>query len=71
MDELQKMLTNSVITLVGILLALKEMYSLVVAIKTIITQRNDALTSALQYMLALLSDIKAALTRLYQLIKSR
>ena len=71
MDELQKMLTNSVITLVGILLALKEMYSLVVAIKTVITQRNDALTSALKYMLALLSDIKAALTRLYQLIKSR
>ena len=71
MDELQKMLTNPVITLVGILLVLREIHYLVIAIKTLITQRNDALTATSQSALALLSDIKVALTRLYQLIKLR
>ena len=71
MNELQEMLTNFVITLVGILLALREMYSLVVAIKTTITKRNDVLIAVSQSVLAILSDIKTALTRLYQLIKSR
>ena len=71
MDELQKMLTNPVLTLVGILLVLREIHSLMNAIKALITQRNDALTATSQSALALLNDIKAALTRLYQLIKSR
>ena len=71
MDELQKMLTNPVLTLVGILLVLREIHSLVTAIKALITQRNDALTDTSQSMLVLLNDIKTALTRLYQLIKSR
>ena len=71
MDELQKMLTNPVLTLVGILLVLREIHSLVTAIKALITQRNDALTATSQSALVLLSDIKTALTRLYQLIKSR
>ena len=71
MDELQKMLTNPVLTLVGILLVLREIHSLVTAIKALITQRNDALSVASQSALALLNDIKTALTRLYQLIKSR
>ena len=71
MDELQKMLTNPVLTLVGILLVLREIHSLVTAIKALITQRNDALTDTSQSVLVLLSDIKTALTRLYQLIKSR
>ena len=71
MDELQKMLTNPVLTLVGILLVLREIHNLVIAIKTLITQRNDALTAMSQNALALLNDIKTALTRLYQLIKSR
>lgn len=71
MDELQKMLTNPVLTLVGILLVLREIHNLVTAIKTLITQRNDALTATSQSALTLLNDIKTALTRLYQLIKSR
>ena len=71
MDELQKMLTNPVLTLVGILLVLREIHSLVTVIKGLITQRNDALTDMSQSVLVLLSDIKTALTRLYQLIKSR
>ena len=71
MDELQKMLTNPVLTLVGILLVLREIHSLMNAIKALITQRNDALTATSQSALVLLSDIKTALTRLYQLIKSR
>ena len=71
MDEWQKMLTNPVLTLVGILLLLREIHSLVVVIKTLITQRNDALTATSQSALALLSDIKVASTRLYQLIESR
>ena len=71
MDELQKMLTNPVLTLVGILLVLREIHSLVNAIKTLITQRNDALTATSQSALVLLNDIKTALTRLYQLIKLR
>ena len=71
MDELQKMLTNPVLTLVGILLVLREIHNLVTAIKTIITQRNDALAVTSQSALALLNDIKTALMRLYQLIKSR
>ena len=71
MDELQKMLTNPVLTLVGILLVLREIHSLVTAIKALITQRNDALTVASQSALVLLNDIKTALTRLYQLIKLR
>lgn len=71
MDELQKMLTNPVLTLVGILLVLREIHSLVTAIKALITQRNDALIATSQSALALLSDIKTALTRLYQLIKLR
>ena len=71
MDELQKMLTNPVLTLVGILLVLREIHSLMNAIKALITQRNDALTATSQSALALLNDIKTALTRLYQLIKSR
>ena len=71
MDELQKMLTNPVLTLVGILLVLREIHSLVVAIRTLITQRNDALIATSQSVLAMLSDIKTALTRLYQLVESR
>ena len=71
MDELQKMLTNPVLTLVGILLVLREIHNIVTAIKTLIIQRNDTLTVASQSALALLNDIKTALTRLYQLIKSR
>ena len=71
MDELQKMLTNPVLTLVGILLVLREIHSLVVVIRTLISQRNDALTATSQSALALLSDIESALTRLYQLIESR
>ena len=71
MDELQKMLTNPVLTLVGILLVLREIHSLVIAIKTLITQRNDAFIATSQSALAILSDIKTALTRLCQLIKSR
>ena len=71
MDELQKMLTNPVLTLVGILLVLREIHSLVTAIKTLITQRNEALTAASQSALVLLNDIKTALARLYQLIKLR
>lgn len=71
MDELQKMLTNPVLTLVGILLLLREIHSLVLVIKTLITQRNDALTATSQSALALLSGIESALTRLYQLIESR
>ena len=71
MDELQKMLTNPVLTLVGILLVLREIHSLVTVIKALITQRNDALTVTSQSALVLLNDIKTALTRLYQLIKLR
>ena len=71
MDELQKMLTNPVLTLVGILLVLREIHNLVTAIKTLITQRNDTLTVTSQSAMALLNDIKTALARLYQLIKSR
>ena len=71
MDELQKMLTNPVLTLVGILLVLREIHSLVTAIKTLLTQRNDALVATSKDALMLLNDIKTALTRLYQLIKSR
>ena len=71
MDELQKMLTNPVLTLVGILLVLREIHNLVIAIKTLITQRNDTLTVMSQSALAMLDDIKTALTRLYQLIESR
>ena len=71
MDELQKMLTNPVITLVGILLVLREIHSTATAIKTLITQRNDALTATSQSALAMLSDVKTELTRLYQLIESR
>ena len=71
MDELQKMLTNPVLTLVGILLVLREIHSLVTAIKALITQRNDAFTVTSQSALVLLNDIKTALTRLYQLIKLR
>ena len=71
MDELQKMLTNPVLTLVGILLVLREIHSLVIAIKALITQRNEALTVASQSALVLLNDIKTALARLYQLIKLR
>ena len=71
MDEWQKMLANPVLTLVGILLILREIHSLVMVIKALITQRNDALTATSQSALAMLSDIKTALTRLYQLIKSR
>ena len=71
MDELQKMLTNPVLTLVGILLVLREIHNLVIAIKTLITQRNDTLTVTSQSALAMLDDIKTALTRLYQLIESR
>ena len=71
MDELQKMLTNPVLTLVGILLVLREIHSLVTAIKALITQRNDALTVTSQSALVMLNDIKTALTRLYQLIKLR
>ena len=71
MDEWQKMLTNPVLTLVGILLILREIHSLVMVIKALITQRNDALTATSQSALAMLSDIKTALTRLYQLIKLR
>lgn len=71
MEELQKMLTNPVLTLVGILLVLREIHNLVTAIKTLITQRNDALIITSQSALALLNDIKTALTRLYQLIKLR
>ena len=71
MDELQKMLTNPVLTLVGILLVLREIHNLVIAIKTLITQRNDALAVSSQSTLNLLADIKAGLGRLYQLIKSR
>ena len=71
MDEWQKMLTNPVLTLVGILLILREIHSLVTAIKALITQRNDALIATSQSALAMLSDIKTALTRLYQLIKLR
>ena len=71
MDELQKMLTNPVLTLVGILLVLREIHSLVTVIKALITQRNDALTVTSQSALVLLNEIKTALTRLYQLIKLR
>lgn len=71
MDELQKMLTNPVLTLVGILLVLREIHGLVTAIKALITQRSDALAATSQDALVLLNDIKTALTRLYQLIKSR
>ena len=71
MDEWQKMLTNPVITLVGILLVLREIHSTATAIKTLITQRNDALTATSQSALAMLSDVKTELTRLYQLIESR
>ena len=71
MDELQKMLTNPVLTLVGILLVLREIHSLVTAIKALITQRNDALTATSKSAIAMLNDIKTALVRLYQLIKSR
>ena len=71
MDELQEMLTNPVLTLVGILLVLREIHSLVTVIKALITQRNDALTVTSQSALVLLNDIKTALTRLYQLIKLR
>ncbi len=71
MDELQKMLTNPVLTLVGILLVLREIHNLVITIKTLIMQRNDALTVTSESALVMLNDIKAALTRLYQLIKSR
>ena len=71
MDELQKMLTNPVLTLVGILLVLREIHSLITAIKALITQRNDALTDTSQSALVLLNDIKTALARLYQLIKLR
>ena len=71
MDELQKMLTNPVLTLVGILLVLREIHNLVTAIKALITQHNDALTVTSQSALVLLNDIKTALTRLYQLIKLR
>ena len=71
MDELQKMLNNPVITLVGILLVLREIHSTATAIKTLITQRNDALTATSQSALAIFSDIEAALRRLYKLIESR
>ena len=71
MDELQKMLTNPVLTLVGILLVLREIHGLVTAIKALIAQRNDALAVSSQSSLAILADIKAGLGRLYQLIKSR
>ncbi len=71
MDELQKMLTNPVLTLVGILLVLREIHNLVITIKTLIMQRNDALTVTSESALVMLNDIKAALTRLYQLITSR
>ena len=71
MNELQKMLANPVLTLVGILLVLREIHNLVIAIKTLITQRNDTLTVTSQSALAMLDDIKTALTRLYQLIESR
>ena len=70
MEEIQKMLTNPVLTLVGILLVLREIHNLVTAIKTLITQRNDALTVTSQSAIALLNDIKTALMRLSQLIKS-
>ena len=59
------------ITLVGILLVLREIHSTATAIKTLITQRNDALTATSQSALAMLSDVKTELTRLYQLIESR
>lgn len=71
MEEMQKMLTNPVLTLVGILLVLREIHNLVTAIRALITQRNDALAATSQSALALLTDIKTALMRLYQLIKSR
>ena len=71
MDDLQKMLTNPVLTLVGILFVLREIHSLVNSIKALIVQRNDATSSLSQSVLSRLDDIKRGLARLYQLIKSR
>ena len=71
MDELQKMLTNPVLTLVGILFVLREIHSLVNSIKALIVQRNDSASSLSQSVLSRLDDIKRGLARLYQLIKSR
>ena len=71
MDEFQKVLTNPVLTLVGILFVLREIHSLVNSIKALIVQRNDSASSLSQSVLSRLDDIKRGLARLYQLIKSR
>ena len=71
MEELQKMITNPVLTLIGILLVLREIHGLVNAIKALLVQRNDAMIVSSQSALGLLADIKVGLARLYQLIRSR
>lgn len=71
MEELKEMLANPILTLVGILLILREIHSLVNSIKALIVQRNDAMSSLSQSVLSRLDDIKRGLARLYQLIKSR
>ena len=71
MEELKGMLTNPVLTLVGILLVLREIHALVGVIKTLITQRNDAFEASSRTALSLLTDIRTGIARLYQLIRSR
>lgn len=71
MEELKGMFTNPVLTLVGILLVLREIHALVGVIKTLITQRNDAFEASSKTALSLLTDIRTGIARLYQLIRSR
>ena len=71
MEEIKDMLANPILTLVGILLILREIHSLVNSIKALIIQRNDIMSSSFQSVLSRLDDIKRGLVGLYQLIKSK
>ena len=71
MEDMEKFVSNPLLTLAAIAFTVYEIRSLVKAIQALIIQRNASLEINSKEGLSLLKDIKTGIVKLYQLIKSR
>ena len=71
MEDMEKFVSNPLLTLAAIAFTVYEIRSLVKAIQALIIQRNASLEMNSKEGLSLLKDIKTGIVKLYQLIKSR
>lgn len=71
MEDMEKFVSNPLLTIAAIAFTMYEIRSLVKAIQALIIQRNASLEINSKEGLSLLRDIKTGVIKLYQLIRSR